>query len=239
MAFTGAATTTTLMTNVKQVQDGAPPVEPARLQVLPLQGRPAEGRPRAAHDAALDRRPRPGRADQDRLPLVRHPPDRRRRATPPTSRTTCSSGSRTRPKSRKARNASDPPLPAGIHDGHAHGRADGRRDARGGQLRGGGPGHQPEPEGRRLEAGIRRRRGRDQLLHEPAGAGQRLLHALRQRPVGHAERGEQRVERHRRRPAPLPARSPATSPTTRSSCSRSRTPPSPARSCAWRTCPPR
>ena len=27
MAFTGAATTTTLLTNVKQVQDGAPPVD--------------------------------------------------------------------------------------------------------------------------------------------------------------------------------------------------------------------
>ena len=42
MSFTGAATTTTLMTNVKQVQDGAPR-RPARLQVLPLQGGTAKG----------------------------------------------------------------------------------------------------------------------------------------------------------------------------------------------------
>ena len=38
MAFTGAATTTTLLTNVKQVMDGARR-DPARLQVLPLQAR--------------------------------------------------------------------------------------------------------------------------------------------------------------------------------------------------------
>ena len=40
-------------------------------------------------------------------------------------------------------------------------------------------------------------------------------------------------------PRAASARFPATSPTTRWSCSPSRTPPSPGRSCAWRTCPAR
>ncbi len=43
-----------------------------------------------------------------------------------------------------------------------------------------------------------------QLLPEPPGAGLELLHALRERAVGEPERGEPRVGRHGRRPAPVP-----------------------------------
>ena len=59
-------------------------------------------------------------------------------------------------------------------------------------------------EGRGLQAGVRRGRGRHQLLHEPPVAGQRLLRQVRPGALAHPERGQPGVERRRSRSAPLP-----------------------------------
>ena len=77
-------------------------------------------------------------------------------------------------------------------------------------------------EGRRHQAGLRRGGGRAQLLHEPARAGQLVLHQCDNVPSPTPERREPGVERRGRRPAALAEHPGLQRPSTRSSCSPSR-----------------
>ena len=167
-------------------------------------------------------------------------PDQRRQRREPVSRTTSTSGSRTPSELQETRNASDPPLPAGLHHRHADGRADGAAgcSSRPASRRWTRTSASPRRTTTRSRPTRRRRPGMSYYLNR-LGAGHGLLHALRQRPVGEPERGEPASGAARAPTRACSGRSRAPRPTTRSSCSPSRTRRSPAPSCAWRTRPAR
>ena len=191
-----------------------PAPERADLPLLRVQHGDAAAPGDPAADAAERDRPRPRGEDRDRLRRRCRPASPPRPSPPPRrSRTRSTSASRTPTTQHPLPHAPDPPHPKPLHlrrarllHDHRHGGDGGERAVRRRRVRGRQRRPPADPRLAGPQAGLRRGRGRDQLLPVPPQPGPGLLDEVHQRPGAERDRepaGQPGVERHRHRPAAL------------------------------------